>query len=131
MILEDMYMQYNILKVFKNELSTKGHGYKQLAWINGQLDLLLKLIKQESFSVLDELVRKTNYRLLKSIDKGMHNLVDIYNNSLDWKLGELKDHQEEFTRNDVLVFSTLGQTLIFSKTIKSKRMKMGYCCNIL
>ena len=123
MILEDMYMQYNILKVFKNELSTKGHGYKQLAWINGQLDLLLKLIKQESFSVLDELVRKTNYRLLKSIDKGMHNLVDIYNNSLDWKLGELKDHQEEFTRNDVLVFSTLGQTLIFSKTIKGQKYR--------
>ncbi len=105
----------------KTELTNKGHNYKTLASINGQIDILTDLIKEENFNVLDELLRKTNYRLLKSIDKGMSNLVDIYNNPYEWQLSELTNNNQEWFNPESLIFSTERQTLVFSKSINGHK----------
>ena len=110
-----------MLEFIKTELTNKGHNYKTLAWLNGQLDLLTNLIERESFNVLDELLRKTNYRLLTKIDKGIHNLIDIYNNSYQWQLGILDENSKEWFNNDSLIFSTERQTLVFSKNIQGHK----------
>jgi hypothetical protein len=121
MILEDMISQYKILSFIKNELTNRGHNYKELAGINAQLDLLNQFIKCESFNILDELLRKTNYRLLKSIDKGMNNLVEIYNNPYEWQLGSLENNNQELFNTEALIFSTERQILVFSKNIEGHR----------
>lgn len=118
LILEEIYYRYNFLNFIKTELTNKGYTFKTLAWINGQLELLDNLIQRESFNVLDELLRKTNYRILKSIDRGCHNLVDIYNNPRLWQLGILEDNRSEWANKGSLIFTTERQTLIFSKNIE-------------
>jgi len=121
MILEKMFYKLNLLIYFKNELINKGYTLKSIAWIDGQLDLLKDLIKQESFNVLNELLRKTNYRLLKQIDKGTENLIAICNNPEEWKLGKIEDYPDEWANKESLIFSTERQTLVFSKNINGMR----------
>ena len=121
MILEEMYYKLKLLTYFKNELTNKGYTLKTVAWIDGQLDLLKDLIKQESFNVLNELLRKTNYRLLKQIDKGTENLIAICNNPEEWKLGKIEDYPDEWANKESLIFSTERQTLVFSKNINGMR----------
>lgn len=121
MILEKMFYKLNLLTYFKNELINKGYALKSIAWIDGQLDLLKDLIKQESFNVLNELLRKTNYRLLKQIDKGTENLIAICNNPEEWKLGKIEDYPDEWANKESLIFSTERQTLVFSKNINGMR----------
>lgn len=121
MILEKMFYKLNLLTYFKNELINKGYTLKSIAWIDGQLDLLKDLIKQESFNVLNELLRKTNYRLLKQIDKGTENLIAICNNPEEWKLGKIEDYSDEWANKESLIFSTERQTLVFSKNINGMR----------
>lgn len=116
-----MFYKLNLLTYFKNELINKGYTLKSIAWIDGQLDLLKDLIKQESFNVLNELLRKTNYRLLKQIDKGTENLIAICNNPEEWKLGKIEDYPDEWTNKESLIFSTERQTLVFSKNINGMR----------
>jgi len=118
LILAEMYCKYRMLKFIKTELTNKGHTFKTLAWINGQVDLLDSLIQRESFNALDELLRKTNYRILKSIDRGCYNLVDIYNNPWMWQLGILEDNRSEWANKGSLIFTTEKQILIFSKNIE-------------
>jgi len=121
MILEKMFYKLNLLTYFKNELINKGYALKSIAWIDGQLDLLKDLIKQESFNVLNELLRKTNYRLLKQIDKGTENLIAICNNPEEWKLGKIEDYPDEWRNKEALIFSTEKQTLVFSKNIDGQQ----------
>ncbi|HHV98176.1 MAG TPA: hypothetical protein GXX36_01155 [Clostridiaceae bacterium] len=121
MILAQMYYKLKLLTYFKNELTSKGYTLKTIAWIDGQLDLLRNLIDQESFTVLNQLLRKTNYRLLKQIDKGKENLIDIYLNPNDWKLGKIEDNPNEWTNKEALIFSTERQKLVFSKSINGQK----------
>lgn len=121
MILKKMYKRYRMLMAFKYELTNKGHSNKQLAVISGQISILNELIQQESLNVMDELLRKTNYRLLKSIDRGFHNLIEIYDNPYDWQLVELDGNNEEWFSDNVLIFSTERQTLVFSKNINGQK----------
>lgn len=121
MILEEMYYKLKLLTYFKNELTNKGYTLKTVAWIDGQLDLLKNLIKQESFNVLNELLRKTNYRLLKKINKGTENLIAICNSPEEWQLGKIEDYSNEWTNKESLIFSTERQTLVFSKNINGMR----------
>jgi hypothetical protein len=101
----------------KNDLTNKGYTFKSLSWINAQIDLLDELIQIESINVLNELLHKTNYRLLKCIDKGADNLVDIANIPEQWKLGKIEDNELEWLNKEALIFSTERQTLVFSKVI--------------
>ena len=121
MLLEEMYNKYNILNKLRYGLIEKGYSIQVISYLNGQIDLLNKLITKESFNVLNDLLKKTNYRLLKSIDKGNENLIDIINNPDQFKLGLLKDNTENFIDNDCLIFSTERYVLMFSKHINGQK----------
>lgn len=115
MIFETMWQRYKILSYLKNGLVEKGYNFKSLSYINSQLEILNKLIKEESFDVLEQLLRKTNYRLLKQIEKGEINLVSIINYPEQWRLCRIENHCEEWLNNYSLIFSTEREILCFTQ----------------
>lgn len=116
MILENMISRYKILTYFKNGLTQKGYNFKQLSYINSQIELLDTLIKKESFNVLNTLLReKTHYRLLKQIENGIKNLVEISMYPEQFKLCKIDDCNEEWLNQESLIFSTERETLVFTK----------------
>lgn len=117
MILETMWQRYKILIYLKSELVKKGYNFKSLTYINSQIELLNILIKEESFNQLEQLLRKTNYRLLKQIEKGEENLVSIVNHPEQWRLCKIDEHCNEWLNNNSLIFSTeRGEFLAFTQS---------------
>ncbi len=114
MILQTMWQRYNILVFLKNGLVNKGYNFKSLSFINSQLEILNKLIKEESYSVLDQLLRKTNFRLLKRIEKGEENLVNIINHPEQWRLCKIEDC-DGWLNSNILIFSTEREVLVFTQ----------------
>ena len=124
MIFEDMISRYNILVFFKDRLTQKGYNFKQLSYLNAQIELLNKLIKKESFNVLNVLLReKTNYRLLKQIEHGLNNLVEISKYPDKWKLCKVDDCNEEWLNPESLIFSTEKEILVFTKSTSYQGQK--------
>jgi hypothetical protein len=121
MILSTMWQRYNILVCLKNGLVNRGYNFKSLSFLNGQIELLELLIKQKSFNTLEQLLRKTNYRLLKQIEKGEQNLVSIVNYPDQWHLCKIEDHCEEWLNNNSLIFSTERETLCFTQNDYGQR----------
>lgn len=115
MILEKMITRQQILKHYKSNLTECGYTYKDLIWINSQLELLDELIREESFNVVNELLRKTNYRLLKCIHKGHKNITKIIDNSYDWKLAKIEGNETEWLIDEAVIFETELCTLVFSR----------------
>lgn len=116
MILETMWRRYKILIYLKNGLVDKGYNFKSLSYLNSQIEILNLLIKGESFNQLEQLLRKTNYRLLKQIEKGGKNLVSIINYPEQWRLCKIDEHCDEWLRNNSLIFSIeRGEVLCFTK----------------
>jgi hypothetical protein len=115
MILEDMIYKKNLLGFFKDKLTSKGYTFKTLSYINGQIDLLNSLINSESANVLVGLLRKTNFRLFKGIEKGQDNLLEVVKYPEDWVLAEIKNNESEWVNNDSLIFSTERNMLVFTK----------------
>lgn len=116
MILKDMYREYELLMYLKDGFINKGYGHKKTSYINGQIDLLFKLIKQESNNVLDNLLRqKTYYRLFKKIEQGAENLIDIINNPNEWKIYDTENHKSEWDNKETLIFSTQKGLFVFTK----------------
>lgn len=116
MILSTMWQRYDILIFLKNELTNKGYNSKSLLYISSQIELLDKLIKQESFNVLNQVLRKTNYRLLKQIKKGEKNLISICKNPEKWKLYKIEEHRNEWLNKESLIFLTeKGEVLVFTQ----------------
>jgi len=110
-----MWQRYNNLMFIKSGLIGQGHNFKSLSYINAQIEILNKLIKEESFNILDQLLRKTNFRLLKTIEKGEENLVSINNYPEQWRLCKIDDNYNEWLNNDALIFSTERETLCFTR----------------
>jgi len=118
MIFEDMINRYNILIYFQEKFIQRGYNFKQISFINAQIGLLNKFIKIESFNVLNILLReKTNHRLLKQIEKGLNNLIEISKYPEKWRLCKIDDCNEEWLNPDSLIFSTEKETLVFTKNI--------------
>ena len=115
MVLKTMWRRYKILIYLKNGLVDKGYNFKSLSYLNSQIEILDKLIKEESFNVLEQLLRKTNYRLLKQIEKGEENLVHIYTFPEQWRLCKIGDYKELMYKN-CLIFTTEREVLIFTKS---------------
>ena len=117
MILETMFRRLKVLNYMKQELVSKGHSFRQLSYINSQIELLSNLIKQEAFNILDILLNeKTYYRLLKKINKGTENLVDILKQPAEWRLCEVENHTEEWFNKDSLIFTTENEeVMVFTK----------------
>ena len=116
MVLKTMWQRHKILAYLKSGLIDKGYNFKSLSYINAQLEILDALIKEESFDVLNRLLfEKTNYRLLKQIDKGQENLVSIIDYPEQWKLCKVSEHCNEWVNKDSLIFSTEREILCFTK----------------
>ena len=112
-----MWQRYKILIYLKSELVKKGYNFKSLTYLNSQIELLNILIKEESFNVLEQLLRKTNYRLLKQIEKGEENLVSIVNHPEQWQLCKIEGHYDEWLNNNSLIFCTeRGEFLAFTQS---------------
>ena len=112
MVLSTMWKRHKILIYLKNGLVDKGYNFKSLSYLNSQIEILEKLIKEESFNVLNQLLRKTNYRLLKQIEKGEENLVSIYEHPEQWRLCKIEDYCSEWLSKDSLVFSTEREEIL-------------------
>lgn len=114
-MLDVMLKKKAILQFYKDRLTNKGYTYKDLIWINSQIILINELVNKEAWNCLNELLRKTNYRLLKCIHQGYENLSSIIANSYDWQLAKIEGNESEWLNKEALVFETETCTLVFSK----------------
>jgi len=111
----EMWLKYNLLLSFKNEMNKLGYASKDLYCLHVQLEILMDLIKIESESILNELLKKTYFRLLKKINRGIEYLPDIISNPEDWCLNSIENDAEAWIDNDVLIFTTKAKIAVFSK----------------
>lgn len=115
----ELWDRHNLLSSFKTEMSKKGYLSRDLYCIHVQLSLLDDIIKVESVSVLSELLKKTYFRLLKQIDKGIEYLPDILLNSEEWVLNPVEKDPHAWTSKDVLIFTTRTNIAVFSKVSRN------------
>jgi len=111
----EMWLKYNLLLSFKNEMNKLGYASRDLYCLHVQLEILMDLIKIESESILNELLKKTYFRLLKKINKGIEYLPDIISNPEDWCLNSIENDTDAWIDLDVLIFTTKTKTAVFSK----------------
>jgi hypothetical protein len=113
--LSEMWNRYNLLSSFKIEMNKKGYVARDMYIIQIQLDIIKKFIDIESMSVLNELIKKTYFRLLKSIKKGTEYLPDIAHNPENWVLNPIEKDKTAWISNDVMIFCTKTNCAVFSK----------------
>ena len=111
----EMWKRYNLLLSFKNEMNKLGYASKDLYSIEMQIEVLMELIEIESENVLESLLKKTYFRLLKKINRGIEHLSDIQNNPEDWVLNKIENDTDAWIDSDVLIFSCKSVTAVFSK----------------
>ena len=111
----EMWKRYNLLLSFKNEMNLRGYASKDLYSIEMQMEVLMGLIEIESENVLESLLKKTYFRLLKKINKGIEHLSDIQNNPEDWILNKIENDTDAWIDSDVLIFTTKSNIVAFSK----------------
>ena len=114
-MLSEMWNKYNLLLSFKNEMNKLGYPSKDLYCLHVQLYLLMELIEIESENVLEQLLKKTYFRLLKKINRGIEYLSDIQNNPEDWVLNKIENDIDAWIDSDVLIFSCKSTVAVFSK----------------
>jgi len=113
--LSEMWRKYNLLLSFKNEMNKLGYASKDLYSIEMQIEVLMQLIEIESENILDSLLKKTYFRLLKKINRGINYLPDILSNSEEWVLNPIEKDTTAWTDLDVLIFTTKTKTVVFSR----------------
>ena len=114
-ILIDLWDQHELLNNFIREMNKKGYVGRDLYCLQVQINLLNNLIDTESKNVLSDLLKKTYFRLLKSIDRGIEYLPDIINNSEEWVLNPIENDREAWIDKDTLIFTTKPNCAVFSK----------------
>ena len=110
-----MWEKYSLLLNFKIGMNQLGYASKDLYSIEMQMNLLKELIDLESKNVLDLLLKKTYYRLLKSINKGIEYLPEIVDNPDNWVLNSIENDVDAWIDSDVLIFTTKSKVAVFSK----------------
>lgn len=124
MILVDMYNKYKLLSYFKEKLNDKGYYHKQISWIDGQIELLEKLIKIEGFNVIENYLRETefsgDFNILLKVIQGAENIIFIKKYPEKWFLYVVKESDiknahkdnyirlilDEYTNKNTLIFET-------------------------
>lgn len=114
MVLEKMCDKVKLLRYFRSKLIDSGY-INATTGLQSQIQLLDDMIQIEALNVLDELLRKTNYRLLTSIVRGHENVKDILQHPNEWNLGKFDENHDEFTSVDSVIFETERCSLVFSK----------------
>jgi hypothetical protein len=111
-----MWRRYKIITYLKDGLIDKGYNFKHISYLNSQIEILEKLIKETSFDTLNRLLyEKTNYRLLKQIEKGQENLVSILKYPEQWRLCKIENNYNEWINKNSLIFSTERELLCFTQ----------------
>lgn len=114
--LSEMWRKYNLLMSFKVEMNKRGYAKKDLYCIYVQLSLLMELIQIESNSILSEFIqRKSYFRLLKRINRGIEYLPLIIESPEDWVLNKIENDPDAWVDSNTLIFSTKSNVLAFSK----------------
>jgi len=113
--LSEMWNKYSLLLSFKNEMNKLGYASKDLYCIHVNLNLLMNLIEIESENGLEILLKKTYFRLLKKINKGIEYLPDIIETPEDWVLNKIENDIDAWIDSDVLIFTTKSNVVAFSK----------------
>ena len=111
----EMWKRYNLLLSFKNEMNKLGYASKDLYSIEMQIEVLMELIEIESECILSELLKKTYFRLLKKINKGIEHLSDIIETPEEWVLNKIENDIDAWIDSDVLIFTTRSNVVAFSK----------------
>jgi hypothetical protein len=122
-VLSELWQKHKLLTIFKTEMNKRGYAGRDLFVLQIQIDLLNKIIEMESMNILNELLKKTYFRLLKSIDKGVEYLPDILLNPEQYVLNTIDKDKEAWIDNNTLIFTTRNDTAAFSKV---SRKSDGY-----
>jgi hypothetical protein len=112
--LEYLWFKYNLLIDFRNKLYEKGYVFKDVYFLNIQIELLDKIIQNESYNILNDLLRKTYYRLLIRIDKGHCNLINIIRNPSEWTINPIDKDVEAWVDENTLIFTTETKCAVFT-----------------
>jgi hypothetical protein len=112
--LESLLNKYYLYNCFRQQLLYKGYSFKDLDGLNMCVNQFDKLIYNESMSILNDLLRKTYYRLLLRIDKGYKNLIEIVENPGEWVLNPIEKDKEAWISDKVLIFTTETKCAVFS-----------------
>jgi len=121
-----MWKRYKTLIFLKNGLVNKGYNFKNISYLNSQIEILNMLIKKESFELLDRLLfEKTYYRLLMRIEKGTENLINIYNYPDQWSICKIEEYNGWLDENSLIFSIEEKGLLIFNK----KRIGQKYSTN--
>lgn len=121
--LEQMWYDYHLVSEFKKELINQGYVFKDVLFLEGIVYELERNIKDESLNVMNDLLRKTYFRLLVRIDKGNKLLLDIVNNPSQWELAPIEQFPLAWIQEDVLIFTTESKCAVFSKNSISNSFK--------
>jgi hypothetical protein len=112
--LENLWHEYDLILFFRNALYKKEYSFKDVYFLNFEINRLEKLIQDESIISLNEMLRKTYYRLLKSINKGQKYLVNIINYPNQWTINPIEKDNEAWISDNVLIFTTENKCAVFS-----------------
>jgi len=73
--------------------------------------------------MLSDLLKKTYFRLLKRINKGIEYLPSIINSPEEWILNKIENDPSAWVDANTLIFSTKSNVLVFSNI---SRNTLGY-----
>jgi len=113
--LSEMWKKYDLLMNFKVEMNKRGYASKDLYCLHSQVSILIELIDVESKIVLENWLKRTYFRLLKRINRGIEYLPDIVENPDSWILNKIENDLDAWIDKDVMIFTTKSGVLAFSK----------------
>lgn len=118
-ILSELWNKHNLLSNFKMEMNKRGYVGRDLYCIQIQINLLMNIIELESKNTLSDLLKKTYYRLLKEIYRGVEYLPDIVESPDMYVLNPIEKDINAWTDKDVLIFATKTNIAVFSKITRN------------
>ena len=127
--LSEMWKRYDLLVTFKIEMNKRGYPKKDLYCIYVNLDALMELIEFESKILLSELLKKSYFRMLKQINKGIEYLPSIIEFPEEWTLDKVENDLSAWVDANTLIFSTKKNVLVFSNTSRSTLGSQRYIDN--
>jgi len=121
--LSEMWKKHDLLIDFKILMNKRGYAKKDLYCIYSQIKVLNELIEFESNLMLSDLLKKTYFRLLKRINKGIEYLPSIIDSPEEWILNKIENDPSAWVDANTLIFSTKSNVLVFSNI---SRNTLGY-----
>ena len=125
----EMWKKYNLLVDFKTLMNERGYAKKDLYCIYSQIEILNELIDMESMNNLELLLKKSYFRLLKRINKGIEYLPSIIDSPEEWTLDKIENDSSAWIDTNTLIFSTKNNVLVFSNISRNTLDSQKYIDN--